>query len=499
MAISPKLELRQSQSLVMTPQLQQAIKLLQMSNIELSAFVEQELERNPLLEREDDHAPEAEAAAPEVETAAPEAPLLDSTGGDDGPLDVEVDNTFTNDTLSEDGGGGAGETFGAGDNLGRYGNGAYDGEGNVLEQTVGEVVSLRQHLMTQLGLSCADPAQRMIGAYLIDLLDDAGYLAGQLDAVAAALGCEIADVETVLGIVQGFDPVGVFARSLKECLALQLADKNRLDPAMQALLDNLELLARRDLARLKKVCGIDDEDLAEMILEIRGLDPKPASSFEPVREQPVEPDILMRPDNAGGWIIELNTDTLPRVLVANRYYAEVGAKADRETKTFLNEQFQSANWLVKSLHQRATTILKVASEIVRQQSGFFSHGVSALKPLILRDIAEAIGMHESTVSRVTTNKYLSSPRGVYELKFFFTQALGSTEGGAAHSAEAVRHKIRTLIEAEAADAVLSDDRIAEMLQSDGIDIARRTVAKYREAMKIAPSSQRRRDKKLRLS
>lgn len=499
MAISPRLELRQSQSLVMTPQLQQAIKLLQMSNIELSTFVDQELERNPLLEREDER-PDPDAPAPEIEPASTaEAPMLDSAngGGDESPLDVEIDNTFTNDTRSEDGGDASG-SFGPNDNLGRYGNGSYDGEGNVLEQTVGEAISLRQHLMTQLGLSCVDPAERMIGAYLIDMLDDAGYIAQPLSTAAAALGCDIAEIERMLKLVQGFDPVGVFARSLKECLALQLADRNRLDPAIQALLDNLELLAKRDLARLKKVCGVDDEDLAEMIMEIRGLDPKPAASFEPVREHLVEPDILMRPDASGGWVIELNTDTLPRVLVANRYYAEVSAKADRETKTFLNEQFQSANWLVKSLHQRATTILKVATEIVRQQSGFFSHGVSALKPLILRDIAEAIGMHESTVSRVTTNKYLSSPRGVYELKFFFTQALASNEGGAAHSAEAVRHKIKTLIETEAEDAVFSDDRIAEILQADGIDIARRTVAKYREAMKIAPSSQRRREKRLRL-
>ena len=498
MAISPRLELRQSQSLVMTPQLQQAIKLLQMSNIELATFVDQELERNPLLEREDER-PEIDAAAPEPEAASTaEAPMLDSPGGgDESPLDVEVDNTFTNSDRAEDNGDAAGN-FGPNDNLGRYGNGAYDGEGNVLEQTVGEAISLRQHLMTQLGLSCAAPAERMIGAYLIDMLDDAGYVAAPLSTAAAALGCDIAEIERMLKLVQGFDPVGVFARSLKECLALQLADRNRLDPAIQALLDNLELLAKRDLARLKKVCGVDDEDLAEMIVEIRGLDPKPAASFEPVREHLVEPDILMRADASGGWVIELNTDTLPRVLVANRYYAEVSAKADRETKTFLNEQFQSANWLVKSLHQRATTILKVASEIVRQQSGFFSHGVSALKPLILRDIAEAIGMHESTVSRVTTNKYLSSPRGVYELKFFFTQALASNEGGAAHSAEAVRHRIKALIESEAVDAVFSDDRIAEILQADGIDIARRTVAKYREAMKIAPSSQRRREKRLRL-
>jgi RNA polymerase sigma-54 factor len=371
MAISPRLELRQSQSLVMTPQLQQAIKLLQMSNLELASFIEQELEKNPLLEREDDAAPDdPEPPARDADGAA-EAPLLDPPGGDgETPLDVEVDNTFTNDGRTEDSSAfsDAEAGFGGTDNLGRYGNGAHDGDGNVLEQTVGETISLRQHLTAQLGLSSADPKERMIGAYLIDMLDDAGYLSGGIETAAAALGCDVALVERVLALVQGFDPVGVFARSLKECLALQLADRNRLDPAMAALLDNLDLLARRDLARLKRVCGVDDEDLAEMIAEIRCLDPKPASSFETVREQPVEPDILMRQGSDGGWIIELNTDTLPRVLVANRYYAEVGAKADRATRAFLNEQFQSANWLVKSLHQRATTILKVASEIVRQQS-----------------------------------------------------------------------------------------------------------------------------------
>ncbi|MGE4529006.1 MAG: RNA polymerase factor sigma-54 [Rhodospirillaceae bacterium] len=497
MAITPKLELRQSQSLVMTPQLQQAIKLLQMSNVELSSFVDAELERNPLLEHEDDRAAEAEPQAA-AEEAPAETALLDTVAGAaETPLDIEVDNTFTNDA-AEDAFAEGMAGFGGTDNLGRYGNGAYEGDGNILEQTVGESPSLRQHLTAQLGLSCAKPHERMIGAYLIDLLDDAGYLTGNLAAAAAALGCSEADIERVLGIVQGFDPVGVFARSLKECLALQLADRNRLDPAMAALLDNLDLLAKRDLVRLKKVCGVDDEDLAEMIAEIRALDPKPAASFEPVREQPVEPDILMRQSADGGWVIELNTDTLPRVLVSNRYYAEVSAKADRATRAFLNEQFQSANWLVKSLHQRATTILKVASEIVRQQSGFFSHGVSALKPLILRDIAEAIGMHESTISRVTTNKYIASPRGIFELKYFFTQALAATGGGEAHSAEAVRHRIKTLIDAEHENDVLSDDRIAAILKEDGIDIARRTVAKYRESMKIAPSSQRRRELKIKL-
>jgi len=495
----------------MTPQLQQAIKLLQMSNMELTAFVEQELEQNPLLEREDDrhaeHGADIEIPSPvDISNAESERPeqLLDTAiGRDDSPLDVEIDNTFTNDDRSDtsaDAYSDAAEGFGGTDNLGSYSSsgGGYDGDGNVLEQTVGEAINLRQHLMSQLGEATTDPAEKMIGAYLIDMLDDAGYLPEDLAAVPAALGCDDADVEHVLSILQGFDPVGVFARSLKECLALQLAEKNRLDPAIQCMLDNLELLAKRDLAKLKRICGVDDEDLAEMIADIRCLDPKPASTFEPVREQPVEPDILMRKDNAGNWVIELNTDTMPRVLVANRYYSEISAKADKQTKTFLNEQFQSANWLVKSLHQRATTILKVATEIVRQQDGFFNHGISALKPLILRDVADVIGMHESTVSRVTTNKYIASPRGVFELKYFFTQALGSTEGGDSHSAEAVRYKIKTLIDGEDAKSVLSDDRIAEILKKDGIDIARRTVAKYREAMRIPSSSQRRHELKMQL-
>jgi len=489
----------------MTPQLQQAIKLLQMSNVELTSFVDSELEQNPLLEREEDRRAEVEIPSPvdvqNAESSAPE-PLLDVVvGRDDTPLDVEVDNTFTNDDRVDgsEAYADAAEGFAGTDNLGRYGSGGgYEGDGNVLEQTIGETISLRQHLTAQLGEAYDTPADRIIGAYLIDLLDGAGYLPEDLSIVSAALECSSEDVDRVLKVVQGFDPAGVFARSLKECLALQLAELNRLDPAIMAMLENLDLLAKRDLAKLKRVCDVDDEDLAEMISEIRALDPKPGVTFEPVREQPIEPDILMRKDNAGNWVIELNTDTMPRVLVANRYYAEVSSKADKPTKTFLNEHFQSANWLVKSLHQRATTILKVATEIVRQQDGFFNHGISALKPLILRDVADVIGMHESTVSRVTTNKYISSPRGVFELKFFFTQSLGSTEGGDAHSAEAVRYKIKTLIEAEDVKSVLSDDRIAAILQEDGIDIARRTVAKYRESMKIASSSQRRRELKMRL-
>jgi RNA polymerase sigma-54 factor len=339
-----------------------------------------------------------------------------------------------------------------------------------------------------------------VALHLLDQLDDNGYLGGTLDAIASLLGCDQAQVETVLARVQQFDPPGVFARNLPECLALQLRDRNRLDPAMKRLLDNLPLLAARNIPALVRVCRVDAEDVAEMIGEIKSLDPRPGLAFDPPLAQPVVPDILMRAQpNGGGWIVELNAETLPRVLVNNRYYARVSrvarSKAERD---YLSDRLQAANWLVKSLHQRATTILKVAAEIVRQQDGFFHRGVQALRPLILRDIAAAIGMHESTVSRVTSNKYIATPRGLYELKYFFSSSIPASSGGSAHSAEAVRHLIRNLIDREPAEATLSDERIVELLRHDGVDIARRTVAKYREAMRIPSSVQRRREKLLTL-
>ena len=495
MALTPRLDLRQSQSLVMTPQLQQAIKLLQLSNLELTAFIEQELERNPLLEREDGERVEPEPAAePEQPQAATEEPMLDGmtqSSAEDG-MDVDYDNLYNNDSAAD--GPGGGEAFGQWGQSGGH-HGFDDGENN-LEQTVAGEVSLRDHLVGQLNMDIIDPAQKLIGLHLIEMLDESGYLIGDLAELAAKLGCALADVEAVLVKVQRFDPVGVFARSLKECLALQLAERDRLDPAMRALLDNLEMLARRDLVGLMKVCGIDAEDLTEMIGEIKALDPKPALRFDHVVAQPVTPDVLMRRTQDGSWAVELNSDTLPRVLVNTRYYAQVADQTrNRDDKSYLSERFQSANWLVKSLHQRATTILKVATELVRQQDAFFRHGVQQLRPLVLRDIAGAIGMHESTVSRVTSNKYIATPRGIYELKYFFTQAIGSNDGGDAHSAEAVRHRIRALIDSEGRQ-VLSDDRIVDILKAEGIDIARRTVAKYREGMNIPSSVQRRREKAL---
>jgi len=265
------------------------------------------------------------------------------------------------------------------------------------------------------------------------------------------------------------------------------------------LLDNLPLLAVRNTPALLRLCRVDADDLAEMIGEIKSLDPRPGLAFDPPQAQPIVPDILMRAQPDGGWIIELNADTLPRVLVNNRYYARIsGAVRSKGEREYIADRMQAANWLIKSLHQRATTILKVASEIVEQQDGFFRLGVQSLRPLILRDIADAIGMHESTVSRVTSNKYIATPRGLFELKYFFTSAIAASRGGEAHSAEAVRFRIRHMIDREAADTTLSDERIVELLQAEGVDIARRTVAKYREAMRIPSSVQRRREKQMAL-
>ena len=504
MALSTRLDLRQTQSLVMTPQLQQAIKLLQLSNVELSAYLEAELERNPLLERDDS----GEGGATErAEEAAPDSGGDDSTGADDAPLDAIGPDEVPLDVSDEDvwsnagpGDGLAGMDGTAGSWSGGGGRRDFDDDEYSLEQTLQQERSLRELLTDQLQVDIHDPVERMIGLHLIDLLDESGYVPADLDQVAERLNCASERVLAVLERLQHFDPPGIFARDLAECLALQLRELNRLDPAMQALLENLDLLARRDVDALRRICRVDAEDLADMVREIRALDPKPGLAYDTAVAQSVTPEVLMRPDGAGGWIVELNNDTLPRVLVDQSYYTRVsGAARSKEDRAYLAESLQSANWLVKALHQRATTILKVSSEIVRQQDAFFAHGIQFLKPLVLRDIAEAIKMHESTVSRVTSNKYMATPRGVYELKYFFTSAIPSAQGDALHSAESVRHRIRALIDAEPPKKVLSDDKIVSLLRKEGVDIARRTVAKYRESMRIPSSVQRRREKTMSLT
>jgi RNA polymerase sigma-54 factor len=300
-------------------------------------------------------------------------------------------------------------------------------------------------------------------------------------------------VEAAVTIVQGLDPPGVGARSLAECLALQAKAADRYDPAMARLIDNLDLLSKGRLGDLKRICSVDDEDLADMIRELRSYDPKPGCQVSASAAQDVTPDVFVRKLRAG-YAVELNQATLPRLLVNRRYYQELkSSPQDKTSRAWLSECLQSANWLVKALDQRARTIVKVVSEIVKRQQGFFDRGVSALKPMTLREVAEAIEMHESTVSRVTSNKYLLCDRGLYELKYFFGSGVASAEGDGA-AAEAVKSAIKALIDAES--EILSDDAIAGLLKGKGFDVARRTIVKYREAMGIGSSIQRRRLRKI---
>ncbi|MFY0638371.1 RNA polymerase factor sigma-54 [Maricaulis maris] len=493
-----KLDMRQGQSLVMTPQLQQAIKLLQLSNIELAEFVEGELESNPLLERDDrgdsseSLREEGQGEPRELELAAPSADANDS-------MDADADMMHGDDSKSDlsgvegvEGGAAMGASSSSTYSAGAGGRGPASEDYDAIANSSRDI-SLAEHLHEQLSMATGDPVDRLIGAHLIDLADDDGYMRSDLDEIAQQLGVERARVEAVLSMTQTFDPAGVMARDLPECLALQLKDKNRLDPAMAALIDNLERLAKHDYPALKSLCGVDNDDLDDMIAEIRNLTPKPGHAFGSDSTRAVSPDVFIRQSPDGSWQVELNSETLPRVLVNNSYFNEISAVAKSETdKTFITECSQNASWLVKSLDQRARTILKVASEIVRQQDMFLAHGVAYLRPLNLKTVADAIGMHESTVSRVTSNKYVATPRGMFELKYFFTSAIPSAGGGEAHSAEAVRHRIKTMIGQESASDVLSDDSLVEQLRDEGIEIARRTVAKYREALNIPSSVQRRR-------
>lgn len=500
--IGQKLEIRQGQGLVITPQLQQAIKLLQLSNLELEAFVDAELERNPLLARDDadpdrpdaPDAPEAkEAAADRAEMTFEDGRASDAADAVDARSDDVYGDAAPGERTSDRAGDGdTGQPLGDWSTVGR--GGGIEADEDLLDRVLRREKSLAEHLQDQAALAGFTPVEHAVALALIDAVDEGGYLRADLDEVAERLGWDMARLETVLVRCQTFEPTGVMARSVPECLALQLKEKNRFDPAMQALIDNLELVARRDFSALKALCGVDDDDMAEMMAELRALTPRPGAAFGGEPSQTVIPDVFVRPDPAGGWRVELNADTLPRLLVDKRYHAVVQASArSDEDKTFVAECSAQAAWLVKSLDQRAKTILKVASEIVRQQDAFLAFGVECLRPLNLKTVADAISMHESTVSRVTSNKYVATPRGVFELKFFFTSAIASTDGNASHSAETVRHRIKQMIDAETAEGVvLSDDRIVEILKEAGVDIARRTVAKYREALRIPSSVERRR-------
>ena len=489
MSIGPRLDLRQSQSLVMTPQLQQAIKLLALSNLEIEGFIGEALENNPLLEageasREDGNGPGDDGAGSGSGGEPADGSADSLAAGGDSALDIDP---AALDGDRETGDGQWGSAISAG------GTGA---EGPDIDERGADGPTLAQHLDNQIGAAASSDRQAFIARTLIGLLDEAGYLVSTLHDVAHDLQIPLAEVEAALAVIHTLDPTGVGARSLSECLALQARDADRYDPCMASLIDNLDLVAKGDFRRLKRICNVDDEDFAEMLAELRGYDPKPGLAFGGSASAAVVPDVLLSPaDN--GWDIAINQASLPRLVVNRPYYLSLrGGCSGDEAKAWLREKLSDANWLIKALDQRQKTILKVTAEIVKQQEGFFRRGISELKPLTLRVVADAIEMHESTVSRVTSNKYLHCPRGTFELKYFFTSGVSSADGDGASSA-AVKAAIRTLTDAEDARNMLSDDRLVELLKDQGYDLARRTVAKYREAAGIGSSVQRRRQKKLR--
>jgi RNA polymerase sigma-54 factor len=498
MALMQRMDLRQGQSLVMTPQLQQAIKLLQMSNLELQAYVESELERNPLLER--DERTDVHKSEPE-DVRAGDGDTVTALNANQSQedrmrtLDTDLENVYTHEARAD---ASSRENMGPADSgwasLRPTGGISLDSDEYDFSASLSKEQTLAEHLTDQLNLNILKPSDRIIGQNLIGMVNEAGYLTGDIADIADYLGTSRDHVARVLETLKTFDPIGVFAADLHECLALQLRERNRLDPAMATLIANLGLVAKRDFSALKTLCKVDLEDIREMIAELKDLNPKPGHAFGSEPVQPVVPDVYVRAAQDGSWLVELNNDTLPRVLFSNQYLSKVSRTASREEdRNYLSECQTNATWLIKSLDQRAKTILKVAREIVRQQDAFLVLGVQHLRPINLKTVAEAIEMHESTVSRVTSNKYMATPRGTYELKYFFTTAIASsTAGGDSHSAESVRQRIKEMIAAEAPKSILSDDTIVENLKREGIEIARRTVAKYRESLNIPSSIQRRR-------
>jgi len=491
MALSPRLDLRQTQSLVMTPQLQQAIKLLALSNLEIETFVGEALETNPLLEMgETSHERGASQGGADGggDEPAPEPREHESDGGFDGTEALDIAP-------------GALDPDAAPGDQGDWGRAASSGgmsdEGPPdLENRANGEPTLAEYLADQIGAVAHDEREAFVAARLIGELDEAGYFTGDLFALADELGIALAEIERALELIQTLDPTGVGARTLGECLALQAREADRYDPCMARLIDNLDLVAAGEFARLKRMCEVDDEDFADMLAELRSYDPKPGCRFGGAAQSSVVPDVLMASDGADGWTIRINEASLPRLVVNREYFLELkGGARDKQSLSWLNEQLSEADWLIRALDQRQKTILKTAAEIVKRQAGFFRRGVAAMKPLTLREVAEAIEMHESTVSRVTSNKYLSCPRGTFELKYFFSSGVAAADGEGA-SSEAIKARIRTLCDGEDTKSVLSDQKLVDLLKGEGFDLARRTVAKYREAIGIGSSAQRRRAKKL---
>jgi len=514
MALTPRLDIKQSQSLVLTPQLQQAIKMLQLSSVELSEFVAEEVAQNPLLEYGEKSESDDRRSANNVEnetkkedpTGSEEAPVKTSddflqdvspvTTQSDAPLDTDYSEQYDNNSFSDNIGATPSQNLGLnGSNMITGGAGNFDFTESSAEQRQSTAVSLKSHLESQLVLLQAEPYEKVIIQYLIGLMDEAGYINEETSLIAERCGCSEDDVDRIFTIAQTMEPLGVFARSLSECLKIQQIQADRYDPVMATFLDNLEMLGDRKINELRKLCKATKEDFLDMVEEIKTLNPKPGLEYGEEVVYTVIPDVYVKKNPKGKWFVELNNDSLPKVLMNNRYLNEVGDKAiKKEDKEYIDECVAKANWLVRALDQRARTILKVSSELVRLQKKFLDQGIQYLAPINLKTIAEAIDMHESTVSRVTANKYIATPRGIFEMKFFFTNAIGSLDSDNQYSSKSIKFKIKQLIDDEDPKKILSDDKIVELVRAEGIDIARRTVAKYRESLEIPSSIIRRRMK-----
>ncbi|MEZ5691316.1 MAG: RNA polymerase factor sigma-54 [Rickettsiales bacterium] len=491
-ANAPKLELRQGQSLIMTQSLQQSIKLLQCNSLELREFVEQALEENPFLSQDeissseekidsdDNKAKESSEEEDDNIKASDENHDVGEWSEDwDDSYDIDRDNINYSQESSA--------------NSSSYNSDEYN---KTIEDNPANSLSLREHMLNQLQIEINDPTEKLIGAYLIDLLDESGYIKDDPTQISEVLGVEVKEIENILESLKKFDPTGVCAKDLKECLSLQLREKGRFDPAIEKLLNNLDLLADSKFDELRKKCGVDKEDLKDMISEIRALNPKPSSNFIHEVTQAIEPDIFVRRLTDDSWHIELNMNNFPKVMVNKRFYKTVSEKTkNKKDKEYLSEKFNSANWLIKALEQRAQTMLKVSGELIKQQDAFFRLGVRYLKPMTLKDIAAATDYHESTISRVTNGKFLTCQRGTFELKYFFTSSLTRAQGsGDNFSSQSVKHLIAEMIEKEELNNILLDDDIVEKLKENNINIARRTVAKYRESLSIPSSAKRKRIK-----
>lgn len=487
MALTPKLEIRQSQSLLMTPQLRQAINLLQLTNVELNELLEQELTNNPLLEREDEHLNnQPDTALPTIDDYDTVPSSQDEDFQD---IPADYDNTCDDDGSDREG-------YETNNWDSYYPNKSKEAseDFDYFEQKLSGEKSLEQILSEQISLIFTNSKDRLIAHVLCENLDDAGYFRGNPQQIALRLKTTPEKINTVLNLMKSFEPSGIFAKNLAECLQLQLKEKDHLDPAMQKLLDNLDLLALRKDKELKKICQIDDDDLQEMIAEIKSLDPKPAAKFRQEKPSYILPDVFVRRNRDGSYLVELNNASLPRLLI-NQEYATHLTRQNKETEKFLKKNISHANFLMKALHQRAETILRVATEIVRTQRDFFEYGIDYLKPLNLKDIAEKLEMHESTVSRATTGKYMHTPNGLFEFKYFFSAAASTFNGNEDTSTLSIKYKIKELIEAEDPKHILSDDNLVELLAQKSIKIARRTVAKYRESLNIPTSAERKRLKR----